>query len=290
MPKNYTAAQKKAYAKRMAKKKKNYRNNKRYKYKKHSSNMVISRPLLPQTQLVSMRYTTRNIIQPSQIASDITDVASAVGLHTFHWNNLFDPDYTSSQAPNHSMDGARNHQPRMFDQYSTFYNKQTVIGAKAKITFMAVDRAVDADPTADVNFQFIEPQPLFVGYLKSQYADEAQPAERFDDLDESKSIVYKRMVDPNKPQVFTAKWSLNKEPSRKSKLQLEASQMSDDWGADFAHDLISTQRRYLHLFAHPISVQETHSRINEGTPTPVDFHIEMEFITLLSDRKDVGQS
>jgi hypothetical protein len=286
MAKKYTAAQKRAYAKRMAKMNKKKSNNRK---KAYSGGLVISRPLLPQTQLVSMRYTTRNVIQPAQIMSDITDSAGSVGIHTMHWNNLYDPDYTSSTTSHH-MDGARNHQPRMFDQYGAFYNKQTVIGAKAKITFMAVDRAVDSDPGADVNFQFIEPQPLFVGYLKSQYADDAAPSKKFDDLDESKSIVYKRLVDPNKPATFTAKWSLNKEPSRRSRLQLEASQQEDDWGADFSHDIISTQRRYFHIFAHPISVQETHSSINEGTPTPVDVHIEMEFITLLSDRKDVSQS
>lgn len=280
------------YSRKYSKKKKPYkkRTYKRKSYRRRNTgNYVISRPLLPQTQKVSMRYTTRVKIQPAQIMSDITDAGSSVSVYTMIWNNLHDPDYTS-QAVQHGMDGARNHQPRMFDQYGAFYNKQTCIGAKAKITFLAVDRAVDSDPGSDVNFQFMEPQPVFVGYLKSQYADDAMPSVKFDDLDESKSIVYRRLVDPNRPLTMTAKWSLNKEPSRKSRLQLEASQQEDDWGADFSHDLVSTQRRYLHLFAHPISTQETHSQINEGTPTPIDVHIEMEFITLLSDRKDVHQS
>ncbi len=174
-----------------------YNKNKRRYNKKYSSNMLISRPLLPQTQKVSMRYTTRLTIQPATIASDLTDAANNVALQTMIWNNLNDPDYThGSTYVNSHADGALNHQPRMYDQYGAFYNKVTCIGAKAKITFLARDRLINAphtepDPNNDdlghgdtvtLTSQILAPpKPCYVGYLKSTHADNASPTEHYDD-------------------------------------------------------------------------------------------------------------
>ena len=294
----------KYYRKKNPKKRKQYK--KKYVKKKryNTSNMVISRPLLPQTQKVSMRYTTRLAITPATIASDLTDTAGNVALQTFIWNNLNDPDYTHGITyTNSHADGALNHQPRMYDQYGAFYNKITCIGAKAKITFLARDRLINAphtepDPNNDdvghgdtvtLTGQILAPpKPCYVGFLKSTHADNATPAEKYDELNEKREIVQRMLIDPDKPVTMTAKWSLNKEPSRRYGLQLENAQMADDWGALFNHDLIVTQRRYLHLFAHPCSVQETGTV--SGAVTPIDVAVEMEYICILSDRKEVGQS
>lgn len=300
----YTAAQKKAYAKKMAKMRGKKKYKKNYKKRYNTSSMVISKPLLPQTQKVALRYTTRCTITPATIASDLTDAANNVALQTFIWNNMNDPDYThGSTFVNSHADGALNHQPRMYDQYGAFYNKITCIGAKAKITFLARDRLINAphtepDPNNDdmghsdtvtLTSQIIAPpKPCYVGYFKSTHADNASPSEKYDNLNEKKEIVQRMLIDPDKPVTMYAKWSLNKEPSRKYNLQLENAQMADDWGALFNQDLIVTQRRYLHLFAHPCSVQETGTV--SGAVTPIDVAVEMEYICILSDRKEVQQS
>lgn len=280
-------------------KKKSYK--RRYK-KKYTGNMIISRPLLPQTQKVGLRYVTRFQINPVEIASGAADTSHAINTYTLSWNNLNDIDRTSVSAQS-GMEGMRNHQPRMYDQYSTFYNKITAIGAKAKITFLAQDRVVGLQtrgphsvthPSGEVTGTLdtiCDPLPTYVGYLNSQWADNHNVAAKFDDLLEKKEIVYKKLVDQDRPQTMYAKWSLNKEPSRKYSLQLESHQMQDDWGAEFDVNLISTQMRHLHLFAHPMSTQELRNGHNGfSDPEPVDVCVEMDIIAVLSDRKEVSKS
>lgn len=258
--------------------------------------MIISRPLLPQTQKVAMRYVTRVQLNPVAIESGAADTSHAVNTYSLSWNNLNDIDQ-SSVAVASAMEGSRNHQPRMYDQYAQFYNKITAIGAKAKITFLAQDRVVSLltkdhlGHTTGTLDTIADPLPCYVGYLNSQWADNAAVNAKFDDLLEKKEIRYKKLVDQDKPQTLYAKWSLNKEPSRRYSLQLEAHQMQDDWGAAFNSDLVSTQMRHLHLFAHPISTQETRSGLaGFKDPEPVDICIEMDFICILSDRKEVQKS
>lgn len=288
----YTAAQKKAYARRMAKRK----GKKNYKKKKYTGNMLISKPLLPQTQKVMLRYVTRVQLNPTAIESGAADTANHVTTYALSWNNLNDIDQTSV-ALTHNMEGARNHQPRMYDQYGSFYNKITAIGAKAKLTFACHERVVGLQtkgPTGTVTGTIdtiCDPLPCYVGYLNSQWADNSAVSAKFDDLLEKREIVYRKLVDQDKPQSLVAKWSLNKEPSRRYSLQLESHQMQDDWGAAFNQDLVSTQMRHLHLFAHPMSVQETrsgHSGFKD--PEPIDVCVEMDIICVLSDRKEVTQS
>lgn len=279
-------------------KKKEYK--KRYRKKwNNSSNMIISRPLLPQTQKVGMRYTTRIQINPNAVESGAADSAHTVQTYSLSWNNLNDIDQTSV-AVTHAMDGARNHQPRMYDEYAVFYNKITAIGAKAKFTFLNSDRVITqymrnehGVVTGSLD-HVVGPIPCYVGYLNSQYADNSAVSEKFDNLNEKNEIRYKRLCNPDKPVSMTAKWSLNKEPSRKYGLQLESSQMSDDWGSQFNHDLVATQRRYIHLFAHPITTQEHRSGLTTDTsfkdPEVIDVQVEMDIICVLSDRKEVSQS
>ena len=243
-----------------------------------------------------MRYTTRfRINPPAANSSQSTGVGSASDLayHTLIWNNLNDPDHTSITAT-HGHDGARNHQPLMYDQYGMFYNMMTVIGAKAKITFQAQERVINTHiygingSTITGQTQVIaDPIPSYVGYLNSQYNDDSAPAVNFDEATERKCLRFKRLVDQDKPQTLYAKWSINKEPARKSNLILEAHQYPEAWGGEFGHNIDSFNNRYLHIVAHPATLSET---TGFKDPSPVDVAVEIDYIVLLSDRKDVGQS
>lgn len=276
---------------------KNRQNKKRY-YKKrnYSGNMVISKPLLPQTQKVGMRYTTRfRINPPAANSSQSTGVGSASDLqyHSLLWNNLNDPDATAIAAT-HGHDGARNHQPLMYDQYGMFYNYMTVIGAKAKITFMAQERVINTHvygtngTTVTGQTQVIaDPIPTYVGYLNSEFADDGSPAINFDEATERKVLRYKRLVDQDKPVTMYAKWSINKEPSRKGNIQTQPHMYPETWGSAFGSNIDSFNKRYLHIVAHPATLSEA---TGFKDPGPIDVQVEIDYIALLSDRKDVGQS
>jgi hypothetical protein len=288
------------------KKKQPYKRKNNYR-RKNTSSMVISRPLLPQTQKVGMRYTTRIRINPAEIKSGNTETANNMSLYTFAWNNLHDIDQTSIQAIHHTMDGARNHQPIMYDQYKEFYNKNTVIGARAKLTFMSQERILKQPiygPISHANPQHVaqghgdvtgyqekvaDPVPCYVGILNSQYADDQTPTVKFDDVLEKKECYCKMLLSQNKPQVIKTSWSIRKEPSRRYDLELENGLYpASGWGALFESDIIHTQMRHLHLFAHPCSTNEQYD-FNKD-PLDVDVSVEFDYIVILSDRKEIGQS
>lgn len=272
----------------------NYKKKSNYKRRNYSSNLIISKPLLPQTQKVGMRYTTRFRIDPHSNVVGINPATSAndLAIHTMLWNNLNDPDYTS-QSTLHTKDGAANHQPLMYDQYATFYNYITCLGARAKITFTALDRTMsfplkDAAGHSTGSTEGIAPPiPVYVGYLTSEFADDASPAVNYDEANERRALRKRRLVDHDKPITMYAKWSLNKENSRKGNLMTEAHQYPETWGAEFGHNVDTFNKRYLHLVAHPISLTPS---TTYNDPAEIDVEVEMDFICLLSDRKDIAQS
>lgn len=270
-------------------KKKQYKKN----YRRNTSRMIISRPLLPQTQKVLMTYTTRVGIVPSEIHSGIVDTAAGVSTHVMSWNNLNDPDYTHGAVfTNHHADGALNHQPRMYDQYSLFYDRCSVIGAKAKITFSADNRVFlgsghNADGAVTMS-SHLPPKPMYVGYLNSTYNDNQATNAKYDDLNERKAIIKKRLVSVEKPVTVYAKWSINKEPGYKSDIVAKA-ESPGEWGAPFNNDIATQNQRFLHIFAHPTSINESTPDSNT-VPQQVNVEIEMSYIVLLTDRKDVVQS
>lgn len=290
-PRKYNKSKKLQY-----KKKSQYKKNQYYKRNKYSGDMIVSRPLLPETQKVMMRYSTRIQIVPAQINSGYADTASNVSIHSIHWNNLFDPDYSTGsldQMTRHN-DGAWDHQPRMYDQYSAFYDRITCIGAKANLCFSANNRLLNnLLPTTTGSYktsQIVDPKPMFVGYLNSNWYDTQNPVQKFDSLNEKKEIRYKRLLTQDKPQCLTAKWSINKEPTRRNNLVTKDGETKGDWGHGFAVNGPHTQNtRYLHMFVHPISLNEGTADGNAVQP-PVDVQVDIEYIAILSDRKEVVQS
>lgn len=272
-----------------------------YKRKYYStSNMIISRPLLPETQKVCLKYYTRFHIDPAAVASGAGNTATDIPIHTFAWNDPYDIDKTHSLttaaagvATGRQQDGAPDHQPRMYDQYGTFYDKITVIGGKAKITFSNASRtAVTFTDYVKQGGSVVEtieskratePIPSYVGYLNSNFNDEAVVHDKWDNLREKNEVRYRRLIDHDKPQTMIAKWSLNKEKVYKSKLKLDTdSEAPENFTANWNHS--PTNLRFLHLFAHPITVT------NHSNPAPVDVEVEISQICLLSDRKEIAQS
>ena len=278
---------------------KNKKPSKKYK-KRYSSNMIISRPLLPPQQKVCLKYYTRFHIDPNVVASGAQQTATDIPIHTFAWNDPYDPDKShnlgtvaAGVATGRQQDGAPDHQPRMYDQYGAFYDKITVLGAKAKITFNNASRTAvtftDYGKQGTTLVETIEskratePIPSFVGYLNSTYNDQAVVQDKWDSLREKNEVRYRRLVDHDKPQTMIAKWSLKKEKVFSSKLSLDKdAEAPENFTAQYNHS--PHNLRFLHLFACPITVT------NHSNPAPVDVEVELSQICLLSDRKEIGQS
>lgn len=278
-----------------------YNKNKRKYYS--TSNMIISRPLLPPVQKVCLKYYTRFHIDPVAVLSGATATAHDMPIHTFAWNDPYDIDKTHSlvtstagSTTGRQQDGAPDHQPRMYDQYSSFYDKITVIGARAKVCFSNSNRTMIS--TTDHVAQASHPQtitenitrltntdplPTFVGYLTSQYTSQPTAHVKWDNVREKNQVRYRRLCDKDKPIKMTANWSIKKDPVFRTKLPLLADhEAPENFTADFGNH--PTNMRFLHLFAHPCTVS------NASNPAPVDVEVEISQICLLSERKEVGQS
>lgn len=94
---------------------------KRGRKPRNSTRMVsLGRSPIAKQALVRQRYCSNVTINPG------TGVAA---VHTFQANGLYDPDYTNS---------TEQHQPIGFDQWISFYNHYTVLGAKITVTCLNV--------------------------------------------------------------------------------------------------------------------------------------------------------
>ena len=283
-------------------KKRNYQNNRKRNYRRSTAQMVISRPLLPMVQKVCLKYYTRFHIDPLPIQSGATATAHNLPIHTFAWNDAYDIDKTHSltlglagATTGRQQDGAPDHQPRMYDEYGQFYDKITVIGAKANITFSNANRTMLTSTDTVTNLSTgahtesisssreVEPLPSFVGLLNSQYNDKAVVADKWDNLREKNEVRFRRLQDHDNPVRMTAKWSLKKDNVYRSKLPLMTdAEAPENYTAEWNHS--PHNLRFLHLFACPITVS------NSSNPAPIDVEVEISQICLLSDRKDIAQS
>jgi hypothetical protein len=241
-------------------------NKARKRYYKSSSQMIISKPLLPETQKVCLKYYTRFHINPVAVRSGANQTANNVAQHTFSWNDPYDIDKThglpvtaGGVTTGRLQDGAPDHQPRMYDEYGNFYNKITVIGAKASMTFSQSSRAYtsntdhNSDGSTTTVLRETDQLPTFVGFANKSYNDKPLLQARWDDLREKNEVIFRRLMDRDKPIKMTAKWSINKENVFKNKLPMgESSEAPENFTANWNHS--PTNLRFLHLFAHPITV------------------------------------
>lgn len=283
--------------------KKNYRKKKRtYKKKRQSRHykpLQVARknrvnwPLMPRTRLCKLRYSTRIQIDPMTVKTGSTDgSANNMARYTFVLNNLNDPDKTSNAVTHLDQDGMVNHQPRMYDQWKTFYEYHTVVGSKAMMTFTtrqqahlintnhgAGDSAVTAIPCIK------GPEPCVVGYLKQEYEHTAAPAVRLDDTIEKNLIVYRKTRHTPGTYHLTKKWSLKKDPLYKTELIGSGAGGSDvGWGSTFDHNINDANKRYLHIVAHPLTTTD------DVNPGKIDVQVNIDYIVLMSDLKDIGRS
>ena len=252
---------------------------------------TVNSPMMPRTRLCKLKYVTRFRIDPSPVKAGTAETANYMAMHSLVLNSLYDIDYTATNATGMSRSGAPNHQPRMYDQWGLFYEYMTVVGAKVNITFTTKDKSVmtnklKQDGTGDGAIPvFKNPEPCFVGYLKDTYEQTAAPTVRLDDALEKSELRYKKT--PNRPGSFHLKkyWSLKKDPLYKTELHQSTTDGSDvGWGAEYAHDVASANRRYLHIVANPVTVED------DEDPLPIDVLIQMEQIVLMSDLRDIAQS
>lgn len=277
-----------AYKKKYNKKKKTTAGKKKklmvYKQSK------INYPLMPETRLARVNYTTRIRINPLAVASGVGETAPNMARHTFVLNSMYNPDVTTSSTTFHSKSGAPKHQPRMYDQWSTFYEYATVVGAKVKMCWTTSQRVKTATGGSNhdgavVAALVFEPTPCAIGYLKEEYEQNTGPSVRFDDVAEKKQLIYKKTKQEAGTYYMTKYWSLKKDPLYKTELWKSSGDGSDvSWGASFGQDISTNNKRYLHLVANPLIT------LDNEDPNPIDVMVEMEQIVLLSNLRDVAQS
>lgn len=251
----------------------------------------VNAPMMPQSRLVKLKYFTRFRLDPPDVKAGAAETANNMAIHTFTMNSTFDPDHTLNNITGHSRDGAPNHQPRMYDQWHTFYQYNTVVSAKLVAEFITHDKSVQTD-THDVHGSVTgrvpilrAPEPCLIGFLAKDYNETPAPSVRMDDVVEKNMIQFRKTS--NKPGNYkmTRYWSLKKEPLYKTEINLSHSGGSDlDWGAPFGTDVPALNRRYCHIVANALTVKD------DVDPLPIDVVVSLEQIVLLSDLKDIAQS
>lgn len=174
-------------------------------------------------------------------------INAAIG-HVFRLNSCFDPDLTGT-----------GHQPYAFDQWSTFYNRYTVIGAKITCTFWP------------------------------NTADAAQSATMCGiEIDRNNSITTNSTLIQERPHTFfkTLGTSTASRPvviSRKlniAKFFGEKNILSDD---DFTPTNTGNPFKVAHGIVYLINTQG-------GNPAAVHVQIKIEQIVVFTDRRDLNGS
>ena len=275
-------------AKKKYNRKKKTRTRKQFQTRRQSS---VNWPLMPETRLAKVNYTTRIQIDPPQVKAGAAETANNMAIHTFVLNSMYNPDYTTAATVAHSKSGAPKHQPRMYDQWSTFYEYATVVGAKVRMAFTTKQHIQNFATTHTQGGTLTgipvvrEPYPVAIGFLKPEYERNKTPAMRFDDALEKKEIVMRKTRNKAGTYHMTAKWSLKQDPLYKTELHQSNDNGSDvSWGASFGTDVSENNRRYLHIFTNPLTT------VDDEDPMPIDILVQLEQIILLSNLRDVAQS
>lgn len=94
---------------------------KKYKKKKRRYQLQVRKSPMPHRFFTKLRYFQTVFVNPG---------VGTAAVHVMRINSLADPDYTGT-----------GHQPRGYDELGALYRHYTVLGAKARCYFTAVDSA-----------------------------------------------------------------------------------------------------------------------------------------------------
>lgn len=292
MPARYTKAQKAAYARRMRKNKKKRAPAKKRAYKQSYQIAKLTAPLMPKTRLVMLNYVQRFRLDPQPVNADnglTPDISnSLMAFRTFTINNLKDMDEMTSGIGTaaHMNDEFANHQPRGYSDWGQHYNSMTVLSTRTQIDARNTYSIV-SDGAGTTTHTVIPPKPVAVGYLTSHFnkIDYATAAgTKFNDVLEQKQIRYKELNDDRQKVSLIHKWSLKKEPTYRRNLNMEASTSDYAWGSLYNQDILSHNKRYLHIVASPLGIKDN------SDPYPIDLVVQISSIVLLGSRNEMQRS
>lgn len=235
----------------MAGKKKYNRRRRGRRYRRKNYNMVsIGRAPVPRSSLVKFRYTDDAILNGGVATS---------AVHLWSANSLFDPNFTATTT---------GHQPMGFDQWSPFYDHYTVIGAKIIAQFMPpsgfqsenqiVGVYVDDNSVPDTSYHGIREQPESNWKLMSGNGTGAVTV--------TKKLSIKRF--------FNSKNVLD---------QKELSGIMGNFPSDPPpHGGSPSEQVYFGTYSQGASVADD--------PNPINVHVMIEYIAILHEPKELGQS
>ena len=282
--KQYTKAQKAAYARRMRKKKQPA---KKKAYRNSYQMAKITAPLLPKTRLCFMNYLQKFRLDPNPVNAGTADVHnSTMAIRTFTINNLKDMDEqtTSLGTAGNMNDLFSNHQPRGYSEWGQHYNNMTVLSTKTSIE--ARNRYI-THTDANHGLTIIPPDSVAVGFMTSHFNPKTHSdvsGQKFNDLLEQKQCVYRELNDDKHKVSLTHKWSLKKEPTYRKNLKMDGSTSDFAWGSLYEVDILQTNKRHIHIFATALSSKDNLD------PTPVDIVVQVSACVLLSNRNEMSRS
>jgi len=286
MPPKYTKAQKQAYARRMRKRKRRIAPKKKA-YQQSYQIAKITAPLLPKTRLCFMTYLQKFTLDPAPINAGLTDLHnSTMPIRTITLNNLKDMDEETSSlgTPGNMNDLFSNHQPRGYTEWGAHYNHMTVLSTKTEIE--GRNRYTKVDNAGNGTY-ILPPEPVALGYLSShfntkQHSDVA--GTKFNDIQEQRQLIYRELNDEKHRVKLKHTWTLKKEPVRNKNLKMDNVTSDYNWGSLYEVDILQTNKRFLHVFAYPLGLE------NNVDPTPIDVVVRVSACVLLSSRNEVSRS
>lgn len=223
--------------------KKTYRRRRRRRRRKNNYNqVVIGRAPVPRSTMVKFKYCDN---------ASLDTVAGGPAVHLWSANSLYDPNTT-----------ATGHQPLGFDQWTTFYDHYTVVGAKIIAQFT--------------------PNPLDLGanLMCGIYVDDnSVPATQYHGIQEQSECNWKIMSGSTGPVTLTKKLSIKKffnKSSLKDEKELQG-QMGN-----FGTGTSPSEQAYFGTWF----IADT----TTIDPSPVQVHVTIEYYAILHEPKELNQS
>lgn len=221
------------------KKKRTYRKKRPYKKRRYPrKNMLISvdRTPVPKTAMIKFRYVDDVTIDPA---------IGGVATHVFSCNGMYDPNITGT-----------GHQPHGFDQWMTFYNHFTVVGAKITATAMT-----DTEANANQYWFGVAVRPGTTLVTNSTLArEDGMMKWRYNSGKQAKTTVSRKF---STKKFFGVKTPIAEHDYR---------------GSNSANP---NEQAYFHVTAGAIGTND---------PYAVECQVVIEYIAVLTEPKPVGQS